>query len=230
MKVTRYKKANKRINFYINNFQYRPPIQMLIDGTFAAAAIKSKFLIEDQLKSYMQMELRLLTTPCIIIETEKLGSKFQPVAQKLKSLILNKCGHEKNPLSGAQCIQAMVKENHYVVATQDRDLQDWIRHQIGIALLYLHNVVPHLDEPSQASKKFVLRKTKASTQVSTFEDERLAQLKKKQGLIQELRPPKKIKTKKKGGPNPLSCKKKAIPDKLRVSRNKMTVKNKKQCK
>jgi len=124
----------------------------------------------------------------------------------------------------------MVKENHYVVATQDRDLQDWIRHQIGIALLYLHNVVPHLDEPSQASKKFVLRKTKASTQVSTFEDERLAQLKKKQGLIQEPRPPKKAKTKKKGGPNPLSCKKKAIPDKLRVSRNKMTVKNKKQCK
>lgn len=40
MKVTRYKKANKRINFYINNFHYRPPIQLLIDGTFCFAAIK----------------------------------------------------------------------------------------------------------------------------------------------------------------------------------------------
>lgn len=42
MKVTRYKKANKRINFYINNFKYRPPIQMLIDGTFCYAAINVK--------------------------------------------------------------------------------------------------------------------------------------------------------------------------------------------
>lgn len=45
MKVTRYKKANKRINFYINNFKYRPPIQMLIDGTFCCAAIKVRNLI-----------------------------------------------------------------------------------------------------------------------------------------------------------------------------------------
>lgn len=164
--------------------------------------------IEEQLKSYLQLEVRFLTTPCIIIESEKLGSKLQPVTQKLKSFTLNKCGHEKDPLTGAECIKAMVKENHYVVATQDRDLQEWIRRQTGIALLYLHNVVPHLDEPSQASKNFLARKTKASTKVSTFEDERLSQLKKKEGLIKEVKPAKLKKLKKKGGPNPLSCKKK----------------------
>ena len=164
-------------------------------------------MIEDQLKSYLQLEVRLLTTPCIIIETEKLGSKLQPVAQKLKSLNLNKCGHEKSPLSGAECIKAMVKENHFVVASQDRDLQGWIRNQAGIALLYLHNVVPHLDEPSAASKKFLSRKTKASTKVSSFEDERLTQMKKREGLIKEP-PPVKGKKPKKKGPNPLSCKKK----------------------
>jgi len=166
------------------------------------------------LKSYLQLEVRLLTTPCIIIEAEKLGSKLQPVAKKLKSLLLNKCGHEKSPLSGAECIKAMVKENHYVVASQDRDLQDWIRHHIGIALLYLHNVVPHLDEPSDASKKFLSRKTKASTRVSSFEDERLTQIKKREGLIKEAPSAvKKLKKlKKKGGPNPLSCKKKKLKD------------------
>lgn len=181
-------------------------------------------MIEDQLKSYLQLEVRHLTTPCIIIEAEKLGSKLQPVAQKLKTLALNKCGHEKSPLSGAECIKAMVKENHYVVASQDRDLQDWIRHQAGIALLYLHNVVPHLDEPSEASKKFLSRKTKASTKVSSFEGERLTQIKKREGLVKK--PPVKVrKLKKKGGPNPLSCKKKK-DDKLSKARSKTGQKKK----
>lgn len=182
-------------------------------------------MIEEQLKSYMQLELRLLTTPCIIIETEKLGSKLQSVAQKLKSLSLYKCGHEKNPLSGAECIKAMVKENHYVVATQDRDLQDWMRCQVGIALLYLHNVVPHLDEPSDASKKFVSRRAKALTKVSSFEDERLSALKQKEGLLKESI---KLKAKKRksSGPNPLSCKKKKLLERSPKVQNKANDKNK----
>lgn len=120
----------------------------------------------------------------------------------------------------------MVKENHYVVASQDRDLQEWIRRQTGIALLYLHNVVPHLDEPSQASKKFLLRKTKESTKVSTFEDKQLTQLKKKEGLVPEPQPAKIKKVKKKGGPNPLSCKRKK-DDKLRQVTNKVIGKKQK---
>lgn len=144
------------------------------------------------------------------------------MAQKLKSFSLNKCGHEKNPISGAECIKAMVKDNHFIVASQDRDLQDWARNQIGIALLYLHNVVPHLDEPSEASKKFLTRKTKATTRMSTFEVERLTQLKKKEGLIKEPTVMKPRKLKKKSGPNPLSCKKKQKPggDKIHKIQNK----------
>ncbi|CRK91081.1 CLUMA_CG004769, isoform A [Clunio marinus] len=230
MKVTRFKKACKRIYFYINNFNYRPPIQVLIDGTFCFAAIKNKFSIEDQLKSYLQLELRLLTTPCMIIESEKLGHKLHQVTQKLKSFNLNKCGHEKNPLAGSECIKTMVKDNHFIVATQDRDLQDWLRHQIGKALIYLHNVVPHLDEPSDASKKFVIRKSKATTRVSTFEDEQLMNIKKKEGLLKEssLVRIKNIKKKKKGGPNPLSCKKKKINIQTKIKKEKMKSKIKKK--
>lgn len=176
----------------------------------------------------MQLETRLLTTPCIIIETEKLGPKLQNVQTKLKSLQLNKCGHEKNPLTGAECIKSLVKENHYVIATQDRDLQDWIRRQVGIALLYLHNVVPHLDEPSEASKKFISRKTKASTKVSSFEEVRLTQIKKKEGLVVEQPVEMRKVIKKIKGPNPLSCKrKKAKPseDKLKKVQHKIIDKN-----
>lgn len=45
MKVTRYKKANKRLSFYINNFSYRAPIQVLVDGTFCFAATKVSDII-----------------------------------------------------------------------------------------------------------------------------------------------------------------------------------------
>jgi len=234
MKVTRLKKASKRLNYYINNFGYRLPIQVLIDGTFAYASIKvrigveneiyfikcnfqNKLTIEDQLKNYLQFDLRLLTTPCIIIESEKLDQKLQPVSNKLKTFTLNKCGHEKNPLTGADCIKALVKENHYIVATQDRDLQEWIRNQVGIALLYLHNVVPNLDEPSLKSRKFIDGKSKASMKVTKFEDQQLTGLKKKEGLVKE---PTIRKLKKKlKGPNPLSCKKKK-KDKLNQVQNK----------
>lgn len=168
---------------------------------------KNKFKIEEQLKNYIQLDLRLLTTPCIIIEAENLGSKFTGVTSKLKSFQLNKCGHERNPISGAACIQSLTKDNRYIIATQDRDLQEWIRRQIGIALLYLHNVVPTLEEPSEASRNFVDKKSKKSVMVTNFEGQQLKQMKMKEGLIKE-RVAVKLKKKKKGGPNPLSMKKK----------------------
>lgn len=155
------------------------------------------------------MELRVLTTPCMIIETDKLGPKLLNVSKKLKSLQLNRCGHEKNPLSGSECVKSIVKENRYIIATQDRDLQEWIRRQVGIALLYLHNVVPTLEEPSLATRNFVDRKSKKSLKVSEFEGEQLVQMKKKEGIVEEKKVIK-VKHKKKGGPNPLSCKKKKI--------------------
>lgn len=47
MKVSRYKKANKRLNFYINNFGYHQPIQVLLDGPFCYAAMKAKLISDD---------------------------------------------------------------------------------------------------------------------------------------------------------------------------------------
>lgn len=40
MKINRYKKANKTINFYKNNFGFRTPFQVLIDATFCFTALK----------------------------------------------------------------------------------------------------------------------------------------------------------------------------------------------
>lgn len=42
MKIKRYKKVNRYLNFYINNFGFRQPYQILVDGTFCLAALKVK--------------------------------------------------------------------------------------------------------------------------------------------------------------------------------------------
>lgn len=45
MKIKRYKKVSKNLNFYVNNFGFRQPYQILIDGTFCFAALNVSVLI-----------------------------------------------------------------------------------------------------------------------------------------------------------------------------------------
>lgn len=40
MKIARYKKAQKTINFYKHNFDFRDPYQILIDATFCQLALQ----------------------------------------------------------------------------------------------------------------------------------------------------------------------------------------------
>jgi len=44
MKIKRYKKVQKYMNFYINNFGFRVPYQILIDATFCLAALKVSYI------------------------------------------------------------------------------------------------------------------------------------------------------------------------------------------
>lgn len=119
MKIKRAKKVNKILNFYANNFGFRKPYQILVDGTLCFFALKAslfsliilfcaiiildykkliwfctcmctlflcvlikiivfqnKINLNDQLPKYFGAEIKLLTTACVIIETEKLGKKL----------------------------------------------------------------------------------------------------------------------------------------------------------
>lgn len=53
MKINRYKKVHKILQFYCNNFGFRKPYQVLVDGTFCFAALKHKINIEDQITKYL---------------------------------------------------------------------------------------------------------------------------------------------------------------------------------
>lgn len=230
MKVKRCKKANKRMSFYVNNFAFREPYQVMIDGTFCHAALKvfafyihptalvgsiihhkilflfqNKVNFEEQLQKYLQSEILMSTTACVIIESEALGPKLQSVTQLLKKFRVHKCGHEKEPIQGSKCLKYMSRQSNYVIATQDRALQESIRQIAGVPLLYLHQVAPTLEQPSDASKKFVEKKTKKTLSLSTLEEDKLKYFKKKEGLAVEDKTNSLMKKKKLKGPNPLSC-------------------------
>ncbi|XP_045469761.1 rRNA-processing protein UTP23 homolog [Harmonia axyridis] len=213
MKTNRIKKVKSITAFYENNFNFRQPYQLLVDGTFCFAALQNKIHIADNIPRYLLKEVSIFTTPCVIIEMEKFGSKVLGALVVLKQFGLHKCGHEKQPISATNCLLSMmgeINEKHYILATQDRDLEDKVRQIPGAALLYLHNKTPVLEKPSMASVSFVKDKLSG---LGAVEREKLKKMKEAHGIVEA---PKKIIRKKKAkGPNPKSClkKKKKVPQK-----------------
>lgn len=184
--------------------------------------MQNKVNIADNIPRYLQSELKLLTTQCVIIETENLGSKLTGALIILKQYPIHKCGHEKKPLPGSACLLSMLGKNndkHYIMATQDKDLQANVRKIPGVPLLYLFQRAPVLDPPTHVSISAANAKLNGQ-----FEQEKnvIDNLKVQGGIkIDEHKP---FKKKKKKGPNPLSCKKKKKANQP-ITKQKNTTKN-----
>jgi len=147
MKTSRHKKVRKNLGFYINNYKFHQPFQILIDGTFAFAALQvsihicilnfpcfrvncylfitfgfmhyyfsqNKFNIHEQLAKYFKFEVKLLTTPCIVSETEKLGLFSLAVngaMQIVKQYAIHKCAHAKKTITGSKCLKSMIGKDN----------------------------------------------------------------------------------------------------------------------
>lgn len=65
-------------------------------------------MIDEQIRKYFQAEVKLLTTQCIILETEALGAPLVKATQLVKRFAVHKCGHEGKPITAAECIKEMV--------------------------------------------------------------------------------------------------------------------------
>lgn len=157
----------------------------------------------------MASEVKLLTTKCIIIETETIAKKAFGALTILKQFGIHQCNH-KTPVTGSECLLSMIGKNnshHYCVATQDRSLQDALREVPGVPLMYLHKKAPTLEKPSDASQALA-ESQKESCTITESQNAVLKTLKEKCGLPTTETGERRKKRKKKGGPNPLSCLKK----------------------
>lgn len=205
MKIKRQKRVNRILNFFKNNFGHHEPYNMLIDGTFCNACLTTKINIKDQMPKYFGGEVKLLTTSCCIIETEKLGPALHGAAMILKQFAVYKCGHDPtSPKPAIKCFKSMLgtnNPNHYFIATQDIELRTRARKIPGTPILYLHGNSPTLEEPSESSHESADKSINKRMESSSYQSRILNKLKEETfGVQNETK-----KRKKKKGPNPLSC-------------------------
>ncbi|XP_054707175.1 rRNA-processing protein UTP23 homolog [Uloborus diversus] len=209
MKISRHRRVRRYLNFYKNNFQFRSPFQILIDATFCKEALQCKLNIKEQVPKYLEdPEVKLFTTPCVITEAELLGPKVFGAMLIVKQFKARKCGHEKNPICAADCLLSMVSDgnpDHYIIATQDREVTEKVRSMPGIPLMYVKYNAVILEKPSALNTETVEIKTQEKLKGSEHESAILKQLKTEVFGEQVVNKKKRKKIK---GPNPLSCKKK----------------------
>ena len=73
MRIRRLKRASKRLSYYENCYNFRPPYQVVIDGTFSQCALKNKINLQEQMPKYLGKEIKMFSTACVITELDKLG-------------------------------------------------------------------------------------------------------------------------------------------------------------
>ncbi|NWV55510.1 UTP23 protein, partial [Daphoenositta chrysoptera] len=209
MGVTRQKHAKKIMGFYKNNFQFREPFQVLLDGTFCQAALRNKIQIREQLPGYLGGGAQLCTTRCVIKELESLGKALYGAKLIAQRFEVRNCSHHKTPVSGSTCLLSMTEDgnpHHFFIATQDQDLSNKVKRKPGIPLLFIIQNTMVLDKPSPKSLAFV-QKLQTNQLVPEYQKQSIVELKEKEGLVKQ-EGEKRRKRKRAGGPNPLSCLKK----------------------
>ncbi|XP_073489003.1 rRNA-processing protein UTP23 homolog [Aquarana catesbeiana] len=213
MKITRQKHAKKNLSFYRNNFRFREPYQVLLDGTFCQAALKNQIQIKEQLPKYMMGDVQLCTTHCVLKELESLGKELYGAKLIAQRFQVRSCAHSKSPVDGSACLLSMIGDNnphHYFVATQDHSLGNKVRNKAGVPLMFIIQNTIVLDKPSPKSVAHI-KALQASELVPDHQKQNLEHLKDEQGMVLDTGRRGK-KRKRVGGPNPLSClKKKKTP-------------------
>lgn len=210
MKIKRYKKAGSYMKLYKNNFGFREPYQVLLDGTFCQVALDHKVNIQEQLPRYLGGDCKLLTTACVIEETKRLGQPLRGANLIVSQFPVHNCGHDE-PVSASKCLSTFMidsrNRDHYLVATQDHKLNQKISKEVICPIIKLANNALVLEKPPKKVQDRVSRRLHniaatisedAKVKLEKFKDDE--DLKQPEPKLRKRRGPK--------GPNPLSCKKK----------------------
>lgn len=202
------------MNLYKNNFGFREPYQILLDGTFCQVALAHKVNIQEQLPKYLHGQCKILTTLCVKKETEKLGKSLHGAYLILNQFPTHDCGHAE-PVSASRCLSSFIidrrNQDHYLVATQDHKLRTKIAKYAVCPLLKLANNSIVIDKPSQKIQSKTNRTHHfLANKMSDDERSNLHRLKDEEDLVDKTRNANDRSKKRKGpkGANPLSCKKK----------------------
>jgi U3 small nucleolar RNA-associated protein 23 len=212
MRITRHKAFKKALRFFKAAFDFVDPYHVILEPSFIDCAVIGKINPKEDLSKLLSGRVTPMVTECIMSHLRKNGRSKTDALLLGKSCYRLKCGHDaKNPLSPGDCMLSQLeKENprHFLVATQEDDLKARSRIIPGTPVLSIHGSLLMLESPSTESRsaaehrelkrKLPKLSEKSDSSESDSSDEESPD---------PLKPRKK---KRKGGPNPLSCKKKQI--------------------
>ncbi|VDM99417.1 unnamed protein product [Thelazia callipaeda] len=200
MKVKRYKRAKRILSVYRHNFGLQPPYRVLLDGTFALAALQNKINLREQMPKYLNDEVDICVTSCVLKELENLGSTVYGALHICKQFDIEPCPHE--PIRTAvECIKHMARrmkrKKIYLFATQDYELTKALKQIPGAPILFIKFNGIMIDRPSEITMQEV---EKPKDELKQVKELKKAVFGEEKRLIR--------KRKRAKGPNPLSVKKK----------------------
>jgi len=157
MKIKRNKKAQNLVKLLTQHLGYRPPLQIIADGTFVKAATDHDIAknydpqsTEDDplvqaLYKYLNVSFNIFTTISVMNELSMLGPEFRKAARLAKQYKLFPTEFsdvDRNKLPPASvCITKLIKKSktgsHFLIATNDPTLRHKCRVD-GIPYLYIH--------------------------------------------------------------------------------------------
>jgi len=189
------------MTFYKYKYNFQPPYQVLLDGTFCQAALQARINVKEQIENYLPDNVNIVTTKCAIKELEKIGGPVAAALKVMRQFKVTHCPH--TPLRTAtECLSHLARRSKnpdktkYLVATQDPSLLEQLRNIAGVPLLTIIYKTVYLEKPSEKSI------------VESSEEPEIQKAKElKKEILGEGETSEVKKKKRKGpkGPNPLSC-------------------------
>ena len=241
MRHGRAKAARRTLQFLARTQGYKLPYNVLLDGTFAVAAMRMKIPVQERLIKLLQLQpheddkVRIHVTQSTLDELKTLSEQttkhqefiqqaydwVQRHAQVVPSLIANNAKVDASLSETAQDILNALgsSDEHalkYFLASQDDQLLHAARNR-AIPCLRLQRTVLLLEQPSKVAElqDRGLEKRKWKDSVPQQERELVSlvrsEQKQQQSSLQTTRMQQRPKKKAKG-PNPLSCKRKKTGD------------------
>jgi U3 small nucleolar RNA-associated protein 23 len=166
------------MKIYKSCFGFREPYQVLVDGTFCQAAITNKAFVQQSIGFIFKGQVKFLTTPCVIKESEKLGSFMMGATILLKQCKIHYC-HHKAAVGATDCLYSMLGDGnpcHYLVATQDDLFKKKLRKTPGVPIIYLHGKVAVLEKSTAKTNDQAEKLAKQRLGLSKYEEESLREL------------------------------------------------------
>ena len=157
MKIKRNKKASRCVKLLTQHLGYRPPLQIIADGTFVKAATDNELAksydpksneddpLVQALHKYLNVSFNIFTTISVMNELSMLGPEFRKAARLAKQYKLfptefSDLAREKLPPASV-CISKMIKKSkegaHFVIASNDPAIRHKCRVD-SIPYIYIH--------------------------------------------------------------------------------------------